>query len=159
MGHGGMGRDGVGWMGWDNPDTLPEGNAFPSSGTHWDLPWSKDGVWGHPAAPQDALGSPVSPDLTSTITHGSAWAVSRTTPPRPTHGVPPNIQAMMGCTGSPGVQQTPVEMEVPPPTYRWASAPPPAWGRRCWSSPRWPRTRGRTPRGPHSPQHLGDKSR
>lgn len=77
-------------MGWDNPVTLPEGNAFPSSGTRWKLPWGKDGVWGHPAAPWDALGSPKSPDLVSTITYGSAWAVSCTNPaPRPSTGSPP----------------------------------------------------------------------
>lgn len=33
------------------------------------------------------------------------------------HRVPPDIRAVMGFTGSPGVQQILVQMEVPPPTH------------------------------------------
>lgn len=46
MGWGGMGRDSL--------NASPRGNASPSAGTRWDIPWGKDGVWGHPAAPRDA---------------------------------------------------------------------------------------------------------
>lgn len=69
-------------MGCNSRDASPKGNASPSVGTHCNVPWSKDGVWGTqlhprmlgPALPWD-YPHPLTSVLESPMERLHTWAI------------------------------------------------------------------------------------